>query len=92
MSLGELGFVRYKANLLDHWRTEILENGKLKGCRSSFKNYWEPLLKHDTVEYYYSLPTSSITDTKEKLKKTQRIEKTQFSFTIWTITRRNGRL
>lgn len=57
MALGELGFVRYKENLLDHWRVEILENGKLKGCRASLRNFWTPLLNHDTVEYDTFLET-----------------------------------
>eukprot|EP01121_Diplochlamys_sp_Union-15-3_P001834 TRINITY_DN11597_c0_g1_i1.p1 TRINITY_DN11597_c0_g1~~TRINITY_DN11597_c0_g1_i1.p1 ORF type:complete len:153 (+),score=18.90 TRINITY_DN11597_c0_g1_i1:72-530(+) len=51
MSLGELGFVRYKEPLVNHWKNEILNNNLLQSCKSSLLRFWEPLTHHDTPEY-----------------------------------------
>jgi hypothetical protein len=44
-SLGQLGFERYQKAFVQHLKKEIEENGLLKNCRESFKNYWSNYLK-----------------------------------------------
>jgi len=44
-SLGQLGFERYQKLFVQHFKVEIEENGLLKNCRDSFKNYWSNYLK-----------------------------------------------
>jgi hypothetical protein len=44
-SLGQLGFERYQKQFVEHLKVEIEENGLLKNCRDSFKNYWSCYLK-----------------------------------------------
>ena len=50
-SLGELGFQRYKAPLLQRLRAEI-DNGALANARQSCLNFWAPLVEaEDSVGY-----------------------------------------
>ncbi|KAL6063517.1 Opioid growth factor receptor-like protein 1 [Balamuthia mandrillaris] len=51
LSLGQLGFVRYKEPLVQHFMVEIGENGLLPDCKEPLYKEWLPLLSHDTMEY-----------------------------------------
>ena len=44
-SLGFLGFERFQKGFVQHLKVEIEDNGLLKNCRDSFKNYWSNYLK-----------------------------------------------
>jgi hypothetical protein len=44
-SLGFLGFEHFQKGFVQHLKVEIEENGLLKNCRDSFKNYWSNYLK-----------------------------------------------
>lgn len=50
MSLGELGFRRWKKPLVDFLSSEI-QSGKLKTCAHPFHSYWLPLLDEDSKAY-----------------------------------------
>lgn len=52
VSLGELGFKRYKAPLLEALRVEIFENGQLKACRKSFVDFWQGLVTDEGKPWY----------------------------------------
>jgi hypothetical protein len=53
VSLGELGFGRYKLPLLAHLRREV-SNGSLSAARDSLNNFWARLvLEEDTPAYKY---------------------------------------
>lgn len=43
MSLGELGFVRYKIPLVEFFEKEIESTGRLDHCKYSLKEFWKPL-------------------------------------------------
>eukprot|EP01087_Luapelamoeba_hula_P023896 TRINITY_DN8915_c0_g2_i1.p1 TRINITY_DN8915_c0_g2~~TRINITY_DN8915_c0_g2_i1.p1 ORF type:complete len:299 (+),score=97.95 TRINITY_DN8915_c0_g2_i1:383-1279(+) len=52
MSLGELGFVRYKKPLVTFFQTEIEENGQLEDCSDSYRKFWRPLaFDEDSASY-----------------------------------------
>eukprot|EP01102_Stenamoeba_stenopodia_P012171 TRINITY_DN3808_c0_g1_i3.p1 TRINITY_DN3808_c0_g1~~TRINITY_DN3808_c0_g1_i3.p1 ORF type:complete len:195 (+),score=49.30 TRINITY_DN3808_c0_g1_i3:747-1331(+) len=51
VSLGEMGFVRYKKPFVEHLSKEIKERGLLSGCYDSLTRFWEPLLKETTQGY-----------------------------------------
>jgi len=44
-SLGFLGFERFQKGFVQHLKVEIEDNGLLKNCRDSFKNYWSNYMK-----------------------------------------------
>lgn len=44
-SLGFLGFERYQKSFAQHLKAEIEQNGLLKNCRDSYKNFWSNYLK-----------------------------------------------
>lgn len=52
VSLGELGFRRYKVPLLEALRIEIFENNQLPACRNSFINFWEGLVTDEGKPWY----------------------------------------
>jgi len=51
ISLGHLGFRRYKKPLVDHFAVEIRKHGLMPRCKSSLEEYWLRLLDVDTVWY-----------------------------------------
>lgn len=52
VSLGELGFKRYKAPLLEALRVEIFENNQLQACRASYINFWQGLVTDEGKPWY----------------------------------------
>ncbi len=52
VSLGELGFKRYKAPLLEALRIEIFEHNQLKACRKSFVDFWQGLVTDEGKPWY----------------------------------------
>ena len=52
VSLGELGFRRYKAPLLEALRVEIFDNNQLKACRKSFVDFWQGLVTDEGEPWY----------------------------------------
>lgn len=52
VSLGELGFKRYKAPLLEALRIEIFENNQLRACRNSFVSFWKGLVTDEDKPWY----------------------------------------
>jgi len=44
ISLGHLGFTRYKKPFLDFLTSEVVENGVLQNCRRSLLEHWTPLV------------------------------------------------
>jgi len=52
MSLGEMGFGRYKKPFIEHLTREIIEKGQLRNCKASLQRYWHPLVyEEDTPTY-----------------------------------------
>jgi hypothetical protein len=52
VSLGELGFKRYKAPLLEALRVEIFEHRQLPACRKSFGDFWQGLVTDEGEPWY----------------------------------------
>ncbi len=50
LSLGQMGFVRYKIELSKHFRHEIEDNKLLVSCKEALK-LWTFLIDHESLEY-----------------------------------------
>ena len=62
VSLGELGFRRYKAPLLEALRIEIFERNNLPNCRSSFVEFWKGLVHEEGADWYARKTRESSSD------------------------------
>jgi hypothetical protein len=51
MSLGELGFVRYKVPWMDFMKVELESHDRLINCKRSYLNFWRPLCDPDSPGY-----------------------------------------
>lgn len=51
MSLGELGFVRYKIPWMDFFRSELTSHSRLIHCKTSYQQFWRPLCDPTTPGY-----------------------------------------
>jgi hypothetical protein len=51
MSLGELGFVRYKVPWMDFMKSELDAHDRLYNCRRSYVNFWRPLCDPNSPGY-----------------------------------------
>ena len=51
MSLGELGFVRYKTPWMDFMQHELESSNRLVNCKRSYLNFWRPLCDPATPGY-----------------------------------------
>lgn len=51
MSLGELGFVRYKVPWMDFMKHELETHNRLYNCKRSYENFWRPLCDPTTPGY-----------------------------------------
>lgn len=51
MSLGELGFVRYKTPFMDFFEHELGDHNRLANCQRSYDSFWRPLCDPNTKGY-----------------------------------------
>ena len=51
MSLGQMGFRRYKEPLVKHLKKEADDDGPLKSCARSLDKFWLPMLDEGSAAY-----------------------------------------
>jgi hypothetical protein len=76
ISLGEMGFKRYKQPFVDHFIKEIKQNEVLKACKRSLEDFWIPLLDETSAAYVkvFILILKLEIGILRRLEKTQKIE------------------
>jgi hypothetical protein len=67
VSLGELGFGRWKRPLLEAFGREIMDQGLLPACRESFHRYWTPLVMNTAGSHsWYARKTKETAEDEEE--------------------------